>query len=189
MKEIYRVAKRYQIPVHLDGARLFNAVATSQIPVTDFTQYCDSVQICLSKGLGAPVGSLLVGSKDFIRSARKWRKRLGGGLRQTGIIAAPGYIALTKMRDRLVVDHENARQFAAGIQNIPGLQVVNQVETNMVVVDVSEKNMSGEQFVGRLSAEGVLAGTSGPNLVRFVTHYDVNSAQIDEALYKISKSF
>lgn len=189
MKEIYRVSKRYQLPVHLDGARLFNAVAFAQIPVTDITQYCDSVQICLSKGLGAPAGSLLAGSKDFIRSARKWRKRLGGGLRQAGIIAAPGYIALTQMRERLVEDHENARKFAAGIQNIPGLRVVNQVETNMIVVDVSETKMSGEQFVGRLRAEGVLAGTSGPNLVRFVTHYNVNSEQIDNALFKISRSF
>jgi threonine aldolase len=109
-------------------------------------------------------------------------------MRQAGIIAAPGLIALTKMRDRLVEDHENALRFAAGIQNISGLNVVNQVETNMIVVDVSGKNMNEEQFVGLLLGEGVLAGTSGLNLVRFVTHYDVSSEQIDQALYKIAKS-
>lgn len=188
MKEIYRASKRHQVPVHLDGARLFNAVAASKIPVKEFTQYCDSVQICLSKGLGAPVGSLLASSQDFIRSARKWRKRLGGGLRQAGMIAAPGLIALTSMRDRLIEDHEHAKRFAVGIQNIDGLRVINQVETNMVVVDVSGKNMNAEQFVGQLWGEGVLAGTTGKNLVRFVTHYDVNSEQIDQALHKISKS-
>jgi threonine aldolase len=188
MKEIYRIGKRHQIPVHIDGARLFNAAAASKIHVKELTQYCDSVQICLSKGLGAPVGSLLAGSKDLIGSARKWRKRLGGGLRQAGIIAAPGLIALTKMRDRLVEDHQNALRLAEGIQNISGLKVVNQVETNMIVVDVSGKNMNAEQFVGLLSGEGVLAGTSGLKLVRFVTHFDVTSEQIDQALFKIAKS-
>jgi threonine aldolase len=188
MREIYSIAKKHQIPLHVDGARLFNAAAGAGRPVTDFTQYCDSVQICLSKGLGAPVGSILSGSEAFIKAARKWRKRLGGGLRQSGIIAAPGLIALTKMKERLVMDHENALHLVEGIQNISGLHVVNQVDTNIVVVDVSGKNINSDQFVEKIKEEGVLAGTFGSHLVRFVTHFDVTKQDIDKALISIEKA-
>lgn len=188
MKEIYSIAKKHQIPVHVDGARLFNAAAGSGRPVTDFTQYCDTVQICLSKGLGAPVGSILSGSEEFIKAARKWRKRLGGGLRQSGIIAAPGLIALTKMKDRLALDHENARRLAEGIQNISGLDVANQIDTNIIVVDVRGKNMNSDQFVERLRGQGVLAGTFGNYFVRFVTHFDVSKEEIEKALASIEKA-
>lgn len=189
MKGIYQIARKNKIPVHVDGARIFNSAAAAKVPVTEFTQYADSVQCCLSKGLGAPVGSLLAGSKDFISSARKWRKRLGGGLRQSGIIAAPGLIALTKMRQRLAIDHENARQLAEGLQNISGLRVVNQVDTNMIIVDVSQLNIDSEQFVGQLWGEGILAGTFGKHLVRFVTHYDVNAEQIEQTLQSMNNLF
>lgn len=188
MKEIYIKAKSHQVPVHLDGARLFNAAAAAQISVQDYTQYCDSVQVCLSKGLGAPVGSILAGNEDFIRAARKWRKRLGGGMRQAGIIAAPGLIALTKMTDRLVDDHNHARILADGIRNLSSLKVINRVDTNIVVVDVSATKHSSDSFVEVLAKKGVLAGTFGSNLVRFVTHYDVNQQQIHSALGIISET-
>lgn len=191
MKDIYEAAQQYKVPVHVDGARLFNAAAAVQQPITYFTQYCDTVQICLSKGLGAPVGSIIAGSKDFIQSARKWRKRLGGGLRQAGIIAAPGLIALTQMRERLVEDHINARKLAEGLQSIPGLEIVNRVDTNIVVADVKGMNIKSDEFVALLGKEGVLAGSFGPSLVRFVTHFDVSATDIDNSLSiinKISKS-
>ncbi|PLS18114.1 low-specificity L-threonine aldolase [Bacillus sp. M6-12] len=188
MKEIYSVANRYNVPVHVDGARLFNSAAALNIPVSEFTQYADTVQICLSKGLGAPIGSLLAGSRQFIQSARKWRKRLGGGMRQAGVIAAPGLIALTKMKDRLWEDHENARILEAGINEIKGLKVINKVETNIVVVDVSGLHINSEQFVASLIAEGILSGTFGPSSVRFVTHFDVTRSQIEDAIGAIARA-
>jgi threonine aldolase len=186
MNEIYNIAKRNQIPVHVDGARLFNAATASQLNVSDYTKYCDTVQICLSKGLGAPVGSILAGSKEFIQSARKWRKRLGGGLRQAGVIAAPGLVALNAMRDRLHVDHDNAKLLAEGLGNISGIQVVNQVDTNIVVVDVSGLQMKANEFVEKLKEKEILSGAFGPELVRFVTHYDVTSDDITQTLRVIS---
>lgn len=187
MEAIYTIAGQHHVPVHVDGARLFNAAAATERPVTDFTQYCDSVQVCLSKGLGAPVGSLLAGSKEFILAARKWRKRLGGGLRQVGIIAAPAYIALTEMRDRLSVDHENALILANGLRNISGLTVVNEVETNIVVVDVKDLNLTSDEFVEKLKDVGILAVTFGKSLVRFTTHLHVNKQDIEKATHLISK--
>lgn len=186
MKEIYGIAERYNVPVHMDGARLFNAVAASKIPVSEFTQYCDTVQICLSKGLGAPVGSILAGDKDFIARARKWRKRLGGGLRQAGMIAAPGLLALNTMRDRLVLDHENAKLLADGLTNITGIKVINQVDTNIVVVDVSGLHMNSNEFVEKLKEKEILTGSFGPALVRFVTHCNVSTEDITNTLRVIN---
>ncbi|MHC0035612.1 low-specificity L-threonine aldolase [Pseudoneobacillus sp. C159] len=182
MKQIYDIAKDHQVPVHIDGARIFNAAAGLGVPVSEITQYSDTIQVCLSKGLGAPVGSLLAGSKEFIQSARKWRKILGGGMRQAGIIAAPGLVALNTMRDRLTVDHEHAQVLAEGLSNISGIQVVNRVETNIIVIDVSGLNMNSNEFVDKLRERGILSGTFGPKLVRFVTHFDVSGAEIDETL-------
>jgi threonine aldolase len=186
MRAIFDIAQNNKIPVHIDGARLFNAAAASQRSVSEFTQYCDTVQICLSKGLGAPVGSILAGNREFIAKARKWRKRLGGGLRQVGMIAAPGLVALNSMRDRLVEDHENALFLANGLANISGIKLVNQVDTNIVVVDISGLNMTENEFVEKLKNKGILTGTFGPNLVRFVTHFNVTSSDIKETLNNIS---
>jgi threonine aldolase len=187
MEAIYSVAKANKVPVHLDGARLFNAAAAAGVDVKEFAKYTDTVQICLSKGLGAPVGSIIAGSSDFIKSARKWRKRLGGGMRQAGIIAAPGLIALTKMKDRLGEDQWNARILAEGIESIPGMKLARQPETNIVVADVTDLNITSEAFVEKLRSEGVISGTFGPTFVRFVTHYDVNEDQIQKAIEAIAK--
>ena len=182
MKQIYKIGAENQIPVHVDGARLFNAAAALGVSVTDFTQYCDTVQVCLSKGLGAPVGSILAGNSEFITKARKWRKRLGGGLRQAGLIAAPAYVALTTMRERLIEDHHLAKSLSDALRNINGIQVVNEVETNIVVVDVANLQMSSQAFVNELEKQGVLAVTFGPTSVRFTTHHQVNKQDIERTI-------
>ncbi|GAA0488160.1 low-specificity L-threonine aldolase [Salinibacillus aidingensis] len=182
MKEIYEVARRNQVPVHLDGARLFNASVASGISVQTYASYTDTVQFCLSKGLGAPVGSIIAGSKDFIQRARKWRKRLGGGLRQAGIIAAPGIVALTDMVDRLTEDHKNAKKLAEGLDRLDGLTVENDVETNIIVLNVKGTPYTASEFVERLKEKGVLAGAIGPDSIRLVTHLDVTSEDIETVL-------
>lgn len=185
MQATYEMAVRHGIPVHLDGARLFNASVASGIDVKEYAARTDSVQFCLSKGLGAPVGSIIAGTEVFIEHARKWRKRLGGGLRQAGIIAAPGIVALREMVDRLAEDHENARVLASGLDEIDGLSVENNVDTNIVLVNTSGAGLTAEQFLERLKDAGVLAVPFGPNTVRFVTHFDVTRNEIVTALGNI----
>ena len=192
MQEVRHLANRYGVSIHLDGARLFNAVVASGVSAKEYASTVDSVQICLSKGLGAPVGSLLVGTKDFILRARKWRKALGGGMRQAGVIAAPGLIALTKMVDRLAEDHANAKKLATGIANISALDVnPDMVDTNIIIVDVkSWEEATGRlanDFLLRLKEKGVLATSFGGSLIRFVTHLNVSSVQIDEALQVVQE--
>ena len=187
MEAVYSIAQANKVPVHLDGARLFNAAAAAGVDVKEFAKNTDTVQICLSKGLGAPVGSIIAGDADFITTARKWRKRLGGGMRQAGVIAAPGLIALTKMKDRLGEDQWNARVLAEAIEAIPGIKLARQPETNIVVADVEGLNITSDVFVERLRSEGVISGTFGPTFVRFVTHYDVTEDQIQKAIDAIAK--
>ncbi|WP_053366777.1 low-specificity L-threonine aldolase [Bacillus sp. FJAT-27245] len=187
MKEIYEIGQLHNVPVHIDGARLFNAAAALGTEVSELAQYAHTVQVCLSKGLGAPVGSILAGSKEFIVRARKWRKRLGGGMRQAGVIAAPGLIALTQMRDRLVEDHRHAKLLAEGIDEIPAYAVVNEVETNIVVVDVSKSGMNEQEFTEKLKGEGILCGTFGQGLVRLVTNYGVSRQDIHTAISAIER--
>ncbi|WP_028777176.1 low-specificity L-threonine aldolase [Shimazuella kribbensis] len=183
MENIYQIAKRYGIPVHLDGARLFNASVATQIPVKEFAKYTDSVQFCLSKGLGAPVGSIIAGSSDFIFKARKWRKRLGGGLRQVGVLAAPGIIALEEENVNLLeIDHENAKQLAEGLLNIKGIVIENKVETNIILINITNSNKTMEIFLHQLKEHGILAGTFGPNNIRFVTNNSITKKDIDKVL-------
>jgi threonine aldolase len=186
---IRAIAMDYGVPIHMDGARLFNAAVAAGRPARDFADQVDTVQICLSKGLCAPVGSVLVGSKDFIERARQWRKRLGGGMRQAGVIAAPGIIALTEMVERLAVDHENARHLGEKIANIPGVKVdLATVQTNIVVADIADSGMDVPTFLTRLREGGVLATSFGSTLVRFVTHHDVTREQIDRAISVVASA-
>jgi threonine aldolase len=187
MKKIYEISQRHQVPVHLDGARLFNAAVAAKCDVREFTQYTDSVQICLSKGLGAPVGSIIAGDHDFIKRARKWRKRLGGGLRQAGILAAPGIIALTKMVNRLEEDHINAKYLSSGLTEIKNVTITNNVDTNIVVVDISKTEFDVPQLLEELKCNGILAGGFGENTIRLVTNYDLTKDQIDQTLSVFSK--
>lgn len=187
MKAVYEVAQLHQIPVHLDGARLFNAQAATGIPVAEFAKYTDTVQFCLSKGLGAPVGSIIAGSHDFIAKARKWRKRLGGGLRQVGVLAAPALIALEENPFRLVLDHELAKKLADGIQQLPTFEVLNDVETNILLVKLTNKQHSVEDLLLYLKEANILAGGFGPGIVRFVTNNGITEKDIQQTLDALHK--
>jgi len=175
-------AHAHGLPVHMDGARIFNAATALNESVADLTRDCDSVQFCLSKGLGAPVGSVLVGSHKFIKEARIWRKRLGGGMRQAGILAAAGLIALEEGPARLHEDHENAKALAHGLAEIDGIAIdVDKVVTNIVIFDISGTGKTSAEMVAALHENGILAIGFG-NLIRMVTHLDVLSDQIEQTL-------
>lgn len=181
-REICVNAHSKGIPVHMDGARIFNASAALGISVRDLTEECDSVQFCLSKGLGAPVGSVLVGSRDFIAEARVWRKRLGGGMRQVGVLAAAGLVALDESPPKLVEDHANAKALAEGLAELPGLSIdPEKVVTNIVIVDASAASLSSQEIVEALRGKGVLAISFGKS-IRMVTHFDVTSDEIGNAI-------
>lgn len=172
------------LSVHLDGARIFNAAIASGRSVAELTRGFDSVMFCLSKGLSAPVGSLLLGSQAFIEAAWPVRKMLGGGLRQVGILAAAGLIALRDMPGRLVEDHDNARLLAEGLAELKAFSVeASTVQTNIVIADLV--TMDSSTFLKSLAEKRVLAVPTGARQVRFVTHKDVNQAQVQEALQRI----
>jgi threonine aldolase len=171
------------VPLHLDGARIFNASVALGRPVTELTKKADSVMFCLSKGLGAPVGSMLVGSKEFIEEARVVRKMLGGGMRQAGILAAAGLVALEEGPKRLTVDHENAKFLARGLAQIPGIKVeAEKVVTNILFFDVSGTGLAAPVVSQRLKAKNVLANSYDSKLIRMVTHLDVDRAGCERAL-------
>jgi threonine aldolase len=183
MDEICAQAHEHNLPVHLDGARVFNAATYLGKPVAEITRGFDSVMFCLSKGLGAPVGSMLVGSKDFIVAARSVRKALGGGMRQAGVLAAAGLIALEEGPKRLHEDHATARLLAEGVAQIPGITIdLATVQTNIVICDVSGTGKTSTEISAALKSAGVLAGTVNPQLIRFVTHLNVSPAQCEQAL-------
>ena len=172
----------FGIPIHLDGARVFNAAAALNTTVADLSRRVDSVQFCLSKGLGAPVGSMLVGSREFIAEARIWRKRLGGGMRQAGVIAAAGLVALEESPKRLHEDHANARRLAEGLTELPGVRLdPESVVTNIVIFDVSETRKSPDEICSRLKDDGVLA-SGWDSVIRMVTHNGVSADDVDRAI-------
>lgn len=171
------------LTVHLDGARIFNAAVALGVDVKMLTRRVDSVSVCLSKGLAAPVGSVVCGSRSFIGQARRVRKSLGGGMRQAGIIAAAGLVALDAMIDRIRDDHANAAHLAQGIADLHGLQInVPGVQTNIVYFDVLRKGLSAETLVSRLAERGVKMLCSGPGRIRAVTHYGIDCDDIDRTL-------
>lgn len=188
MSAIYALAKEHGLPVHLDGARAFNAAAALNVPVSDIAQYADSANLCLSKGLCAPVGSVLVGSRAFIDRARHYRKLLGGGMRQCGVLAAAGILALTEMTKRLFEDNENAYALAVGLAGIKGIEIdPRSVQSNIVIFDVSKSGMTAAQFAEKLKGYGVLASTTGPYSVRFVTHRHISEKDIPEILKAVHR--
>lgn len=167
------------LPVHMDGARIFNASAALNEPVADLTRHCDSVMFTLSKGLGAPSGSILLGKKEFIAEARIWRKRLGGGMRQIGILAAAGLIALDEGPQHLAEDHANARSLADGLARIDGIAIdVEKAVTNIVIFDISGTGKTSTEIVASLKDNGILA-IAFRNSIRMVTHLDVSAEDIE----------
>jgi threonine aldolase len=186
---VAELARRYKLKLHVDGARLFNASIALGVEVKDLVAEVDSTSICLSKGLAAPVGSVVSGSSDFIAKARRSRKIVGGGMRQAGILAAAGIVALTEMVDRLADDHENAKTLAEGLANIDGLSIEpKRVSTNIVYVDVIQKNMTAQLLSEKLASLGVRMLSTGPKQLRAVTNYHVTASDIAFALTVISKA-
>ena len=186
LKADWEVAKEHELCVHLDGARIFNAAIALNIDVKRFTRYADSVMICLSKGLSAPVGSVVVGKGEFIKKARKYRKMLGGGMRQAGIIAAPGIIALTKMVDRLSEDHESARLLAEGLDKIDGIKVLNPVRTNMVYIDFAGINWTSSDWIEACTNLGWKTRSRG-TITRLCTHYGIDIEDIKDFIEGITR--
>jgi threonine aldolase len=184
-EEICEGAHAMKLPVHLDGARIFNSATAQNESVANLARPADSVMFCLSKGLGAPVGSMLLGTKAFIDEARAVRKMLGGGMRQAGVLAAAGLIALQETPKRLHEDHENARRLAEGLAELPGVKIdPEKVVTNIVIFDVAETGQAADAICAQLRELNVLASGFGTS-IRMVTHYDVSRADIETALREL----
>jgi threonine aldolase len=180
--EVAAIAAEHGLPIHLDGARLFNAAVAAGRPITDWTRHVTSVQLCLSKGLSAPVGSLICGPAAFVDEARRMRKILGGGMRQAGVIAAPGILALTEMVGRLADDHRNARLLAAGVAALDGVALdPPEIDTNIVVFRMPSV-AAAEAYETALEREGVLVSNFGCGRLRLVTHDGITEADCRAAV-------
>jgi len=183
IKAISKVAEEHELKLYMDGARIFNAAVALKVDVREFTKHVDNLMFCLSKGLSCPVGSLVVGDEEFIERARRIRRMLGGGMRQAGIIAAPGIIALEKMIDRLEEDHRNARFLAEGLAKIDGISIdLRRVQTNIVVFNISDLGIDAKTFISMLKDHGVLAYYWGKSIIRMVTHRGIEREHIERAL-------
>lgn len=188
MRQVRTVADQHKLLIHLDGARIFNAAVALGVDVRELTRDADSVSFCLSKGLSAPVGSLVCGSADFIRQARRARKAVGGGMRQAGIIAAAGIVALEHMVDRLADDHANARWLAKGLADTPGITLdPSRVQTNIVIFELQEHAPAPTEFCQRLTAHGVKVDAIGGRRIRAVTHYGIEPDHIKQALAAVKQ--
>ncbi len=190
IRAISSLAREKGIAMHLDGARLFNASVASGLPAREYAALFDSVSICLSKGLGAPAGSMVAGKKDFIARCRRYRKMYGGGMRQVGILAAAGIYALEHHIDRLAEDHRNARAFAERVERIEGIHIdLSTVQTNIVVMDIAGLGIDPSQAVERLKENGLLVVVFGATRIRVVTHLDVTAEQVLRAARIFEETF
>jgi threonine aldolase len=188
MRQVRVLADKYGLRIHLDGARVFNAAVALGVDVRELTRDADSVSFCLSKGLSAPVGSLVCGTEDFIHQARRSRKVVGGGMRQAGVIAAAGIVALEQMVDRLVDDHANARRLAEGLADIPGIILdPSRVQTNIVYFELGEDGPNPVEFSQRLADQGVKMGPVGGRRIRAVTHHGIEADHIEQALVAVAR--
>jgi threonine aldolase len=182
LKAVRAVAERHGIRLHMDGARIFNASMASGVPVEDYAALADSAMFCLSKGLSAPVGSMLAGPRDFIDYARRIRKALGGGMRQVGVLAAPGIIALTEMTGRLGEDHARAKKLASAVAGLPGVKLnPGDVETNIIIFDLAHPRISIAEFLAELRKRRVLALAPFGG-IRMVTHKDIDDEDVERAI-------
>ena len=183
IQSVSKIAKTNKLKLYMDGARIFNAAVALEVDVKQLTKHVDNLMFCLSKSLSCPIGSIIVGSEEFISKARKIRKVLGGGMRQAGIIAAPGIIALETMVDRLKDDHNNAKHLAKQISTIPGISIdQNLVQTNIVMFSITNLGITDKKFISKLEKENILALTLGKNKVRMVTHRGIKKEHIDKTV-------
>jgi threonine aldolase len=186
LEAISEVAEKHSIKLYMDGARIFNAAVGLGVDVKNFTRHVDNLMFSLSKGLCCPIGSIVVGNQEFIDRARKNRKLLGGGMRQAGIIAAPGIIALEKMIDRLSEDHENARFLAEKLSRIDGIKInIDRVQTNIVSFDIGASGVTDDFFLSKLKEKGILALAQSKNSIRAVTHRGIKKEHIETTLATI----
>jgi len=190
MQSLRELADTRKLPIHMDGARLWNAIAVNGLPPSEIAKYVDSLSICLSKGLGAPIGSLLVGSREFIERARRIRKALGGGMRQSGVLASAGLVALDDFETGILErDHKNAKKIADALNFIGGAFKVQPIETNIIFVDIV-KPANAYTITQMLKQEGILISAWAPQLIRIVVHRDIDESEVIrviEALFKISQ--
>ena len=188
MAQVRALADRHGLSIHLDGARIFNAAVALGLEAAELARHADSVSFCLSKGLSAPVGSLVCGPADWVRRARRQRKMLGGGMRQAGVLAAAGIVALETMVDRLAEDHTLARRLAEGVAALPGVLLdPERVRTNIVIFELRPEAPSPQEVVAGLAAQGVKIGAIGGRRFRAVTHYGIGEADVDRALQALAQ--
>src|SRR5665811_169683 len=181
MTAVVAAGRECGLAAHLDGARLWNAHVATGVPLSTYATLFDSVSVCFSKGLGAPVGSVIAGSSEFIAEARMHRKKYGGAMRQVGILGAACLYALDHNLERLAEDHENASLLAERLREVPGVEIPHPVDSNIVIAEVSGRGLTAADVVPALAGQGVLAGAADHTRVRFVTHMDVTSDQVAAA--------
>jgi threonine aldolase len=189
IKKIKRIGKKYNLRMHLDGARLFHAVVETGISPKEYAKFFDSVTFCFSKGLGAPIGSILIGSEKFINQSHYFRKAQGGGTRQLGILAAAALYALEHNIERLKEDHHHARQIAEAFTSLPGFESIAPVQTNIVIIDVAKSKKKISDVIQKLKNKNVLVTQFGPTRLRAVTHLDISSDQINQVVRVVKNLF
>ncbi len=188
LASVQELARRHGLAVHMDGARLFNAATALRVEARALAKYADSVSFCLSKGLSAPVGSLVCSTADFIRKARRARKVVGGGMRQAGVLAAAGIVALDEMVGRLQEDHENAHKLAEGFRSLPGLRLTYPARSNIVIFDITNPDLDAESLLAQWRADGVLMLAIAPQRIRAVTHFGISATDIETTLQVVAGS-